>query len=72
MKNFIKNTNRKINTAIMNAKFALTNNKGMEVVQVLILVILGITLGALLLTTLKTEFGKQLATVGTKLTGMFN
>ena len=36
MKNIINKINHKINTALMNAKFALTNNKGMEVVQVLI------------------------------------
>ncbi len=72
MKNIINKINHKINTALMNAKFALTNNKGMEVVQVLILVILGITLGALLLATLKTEFGTQLTTVGERMTAMFS
>ncbi len=72
MKNIINKINRKITAVAINTKTALANNKGMEVVQVLILVILGITLGALLLATLKTEFGTQLTTVGDRMTAMFS
>ncbi|MEG0395443.1 MAG: DUF6133 family protein [Oscillospiraceae bacterium] len=58
--------------AIFRAKAALSNNKGMEVVQVLVIVIIAITLGALLLSTLKAEFATQLRTVGTKLSDLFS
>lgn len=59
-------------TAVFRAKETLKNNAGMEVLQVLIIVIISLVLGALLLTTMKTQFGIQLATVGTKMTEMFN
>lgn len=59
-------------TAALRARAALQNNDGMEVLQVLIIVIISLVLGGLLLTTLKTQFGTQLTTVGTKMTDMFN
>lgn len=59
-------------TTAFRAKETLKNNAGMEVLQVLIIVIISLVLGALLLTTMKTQFGIQLATVGTKMTEMFN
>ncbi len=59
-------------TAVFRAKETLKNNAGMEVLQVLIIVIISLVLGALLLTTMKTQFGIQLATVGIKMTEMFN
>ncbi|MEG0900084.1 MAG: hypothetical protein RSE07_01850 [Oscillospiraceae bacterium] len=50
----------------------IKENDGMEVVQVLIIVIVSITLGALLLTTLKTQFAVQLTKVASEMNGMFS
>lgn len=72
MKKFIQTIETNAFRTFLNAKAALANNKGMEVVQVLVIVIIAITLGALLLATLKTEFATQLRTVGSKLSGLFS
>ena len=62
----------KTNTLALRAKAALQNEHGMEVLQVLVIVIISLVLGALLLATLKTQFSSQLATIGTKMTDLFN
>ncbi|MEG0304323.1 MAG: hypothetical protein RR576_00050 [Oscillospiraceae bacterium] len=72
MKKFIQTIEAKALCTFGNMKKVLSNNKGMEVVQVLVIVIIAITLGALLLATLKTEFTAQLRTVSTKLSGLFS
>lgn len=72
MKKAMQKLDVTLRNAIIRAKSALSNNKGMEVVQVLVIVIIAITLGALLLSTLKTEFAEQLRTIGTKLSGLFS
>ena len=67
-----------LNTLIAKATIAKTNltqtvkdNSGMEVVQVLIVVIISITLGAILLVALKAEFATLLTTVGDKIEALF-
>ena len=58
--------------AANNAACTLKNNDGMEVVQVLIIIIVSITLGGLLLTAFKEEFQQQIEVVSQKLTSMFS
>ena len=71
--NKIKNNlTTKTNTLALRAKAAIQNEHGMEVLQVLILVIISLVLGALLLATMKTQFTTQLTSIGTKLTDLFN
>ena len=62
----------KTNATVLRAKAALQNERGMEMLQVLILVIISLVLGALLLAAMKTQFSSQLTTIGTKLTNLFN
>ena len=62
----------KTNTLALRAKAAVQNEHGMEVLQVLIIVIISLVLGALLLATMKTQFTTQLTNIGTKLTDLFN
>ena len=62
----------KTNTLALRAKTAIQNKHGGELLQVLIIVIISLVLGALLLATLKTQFSSQLTTIGTKLTDLFN
>ena len=66
------NLTAKTNTLALRVKAALQNEHGMEVLQVLIIVIISLVLGALLLATLKTQFSTQLTSIGTKLTDLFN
>jgi hypothetical protein len=62
----------KTNTLTLRAKAAIQNEHGMEVLQVLIIVIISLVLGALLLATMKMQFTTQLTSIGTKLTDLFN
>ena len=62
----------KTNTLALRAKAAIQNEHGMEVLQVLIIVIISLVLGALLLAAMKTQFTTQLTSIGTKLTDLFN
>ena len=62
----------KTNTLALRAKTAVQNEHGMEVLQVLIIVIISLVLGALLLAAMKTQFTTQLTSIGTKLTDLFN
>ena len=66
------NLTAKTNTLALRAKVAIQNKHGGELLQVLIIVIISLVLGALLLATLKTQFSSQLTTIGTKLTDLFN
>jgi hypothetical protein len=66
------NLTAKTNTLALRVKAALQNEHGMEVLQVLIIVIISLVLGALLLATMKTQFTTQLTSIGTKLTDLFN
>ena len=68
-----------LNTLIAKATIAKTNltqtvkdNSGMEVVQVLIVVIISITLGSILLVALKGEFATLLTSVGEKMKALFS
>lgn len=62
----------KTNTLALRAKAAIQNKHGGELLQVLIIVIISLVLGALLLAALKTQFTTQLTSIGTKLTDLFN
>ena len=62
----------KTNTLALRAKAAIQNKHGGELLQVLIIVIISLVLGALLLATMKTQFTTQLTSIGTKLTDLFN
>ena len=60
-------------TAAFRAKEAVDDNAGgAEILQALILIIAALVLGALLLSTMKTQFSAQLTTVGEKMTALFN
>ena len=71
MKKFINKIDAKLNAAALSAKTALANNEGMELIQVLVVSILAVVVGALLLTTMKGQFTTQLATLSTKMTELF-
>ena len=58
--------------AANNAAYTLKNNNGMELVQILIIIIVAVTLGGLLLFALKDEFSAQLEVVSQKLTALFS
>ena len=62
----------KLNAAALSAKTAMADNEGMELIQVLVVSILAVVVGALLLTTMKTEFGTQLTAIGSKLSALFS
>lgn len=76
MKNFFKKAAANVITKTFTVKRYISKvvqtNHGMEVVQVLIIVIVSITLGGLLLTTLKTQFVEQLGAIETAMTAMFS
>ncbi|MEG1925616.1 MAG: hypothetical protein RR415_07700 [Ruthenibacterium sp.] len=72
MKEFANKCNTKVTAAALSAKTALANNEGMELIQVLVVSILAIVVGSLLLTTMKTEFTTQLATLSAKMTALFS
>lgn len=72
VKKYANKLTAKAMVATNNAAYALKNNDGMEVVQVLIIIIVSITLGGLLLTAFKEEFQTQIEVVSQKLTGMFS
>ena len=55
-----------------NGSAAVRNDDGMELVQVLVIVIIAVVLGGLLLATMKDEFTDQLAAVAQKMTGMLS
>ena len=58
--------------AVANGSAALQNDDGMELVQVLVIVIIAVVLGGLLLLTMKEQFTDQLTAVENKMTGMFS
>ena len=72
----LKETKAKIEMkAVMmaaNGSAAVRNDDGMELVQVLVIVIIAVVLGGLLLATMKDEFKDQLAAVAQKMTGMLS
>ena len=72
----LKETKAKIEMkAVMmaaNGSAAVRNDDGMELVQVLVIVIIAVVLGGLLLATMKEEFMDQLAAVAQKMTGMLS
>ncbi len=72
----LKETKAKIEMkAVMmaaNGSAAVRNDDGMELVQVLVIVIIAVVLGGLLLATMKEEFTDQLAAVAQKMTGMLS
>ncbi len=72
----LKETKAKIEMkAVMmaaNGSAAVRNDDGMELVQVLVIVIIAVVLGGLLLATMKDEFTDQLAAVAQKMTGMLS
>ena len=72
----LKETKAKIETkaaiAVVNGSAALQNDDGMELVQVLVIVIIAVVLGGLLLLTMKEQFTDQLTAVENKMTGMFS
>ena len=71
-KKYANKLTAKAMVAANNAACAVKNNDGMEVVQVLIIIIVAVTLGGLLMATLKDEFTTQLGVVSQKLTALFS
>lgn len=71
-KKYANKLTAKAMVAANNATYTLKNNNGMELVQILIIIIVGVTLGGLLMLTLKDEFTTQLGVVSQKLTALFS
>lgn len=71
-KKYANKLTAKAMVAANNAAYTLKNNNGMELVQILIIIIVAVTLGGLLLLALKDEFSAQLEVVSQKLTALFS
>lgn len=72
MRKAIETIKDKILAAEVRATTALKNDEGMEVVQFLAVALLSITVGALLVTTLKGSLNDTITNAGTKLSGLFS